>query len=299
MEEVINEKGNDIPKFRFITILLNENKDEIIDLIEYCHTHFPLESYEVRTPYINFYENMEWNKKQYMSKKETEEIIEKLQSLDFHVDINIDSVNDLEYFYEQKEKNTNDNLEEDIYTEASKRLDAVEDYEYLFLRINPDGTCEDKKTNIKEKIPITKTEDYFKQKLFDLYENKAHAAYCSNYEEKNVIDGESFILMDKITENDAIIELAGWCCPDRKVNINKLIIKLTGSNGDVHYYHTSTQKRPDADAFKEKEEGWCGGFATYIAKSKLKDKNYIVDFLFKDFTGNTISYRWNYSLKIE
>ena len=86
-------------------------------------------------------------------------------------------------------------------------------------------------------------------------------------------------MMDRLVENDAILELNGWCCPDRKVDINKLIIRFTGSDGDVHYCHASTKARPDADEFKQKEKGWCGGYSTYIAKSKLKSKNYMVDFL--------------------
>ena len=60
LENVINENEN-LPEFRFITMLLRENKDEIIDLIKYCHNHFPIESHEIRTPYISIYKNMEWN----------------------------------------------------------------------------------------------------------------------------------------------------------------------------------------------------------------------------------------------
>ena len=58
-------------------------------------------------------------------------------------------------------------------------------------------------------------------------------------------------MMDKLVENDAILELNGWCCPDRKVNINKLIVRFTGMDGDIHYCHASTKTRPDADAFKQ------------------------------------------------
>ena len=68
LEKVINNINVDLPQIRFITILLNENKDEIIDLIKYGYAHFPLESYEIRTPYISIYNNMEWNKKQLLEK---------------------------------------------------------------------------------------------------------------------------------------------------------------------------------------------------------------------------------------
>ena len=298
LEEVINENKNDLPYFRFISILLKENKNEIIDLIKYTHTHFPIVSHEVRTPYITDYENMEWNKKQFMTRDETQDIINQIQSLGYHVDLIIESVEDLECLYEANAVQSKDDEENDIYTEASKRLKEVEDYEYLFLRINPDGTCIDKKTNEPEKIPLTNTEDYFKQKLFDLYENKANVAYCKKFEHDNEIEGSSFIIMDNLIENDAILEFNGWCCPDRKVNINKLIIRFTGANGDIHYCHASTKIRPDADEFKQKEEGWCGGYATYIAKSKLKSENYTVDFLYKDYSGNTICYEWNHSIKL-
>ena len=39
---------------------------------------------------------MGWNKKQFMAKNETEEIINQIQSLDYHVDMIIESVEDLE-----------------------------------------------------------------------------------------------------------------------------------------------------------------------------------------------------------
>ena len=296
LENVIKETP-DIPKFRFITILLKENREEIIDLIKYTNEHFPIESHEVRTPYINYYKNMEWNKNQYMPKSETEQIITELKSLDYHLDINIDSIEDLEILYETNNEN-NDEKIKDFYTRASERISVVEDYEYLFLRINPDGTCIDKKTNLPEKIPINESEKYFKQKLFELYEYKAKVTYCSTYKNNKEIIAESFIMMDKIVQNEAIIELSGWCCPDRDIDINKLIIRLTGFDGDVHHYHTSTRKRLDADAFKGKKDGWCGGYTTYIEKSKLKDNEYFLDFLYEDYSGNTISYRWNHSIKI-
>ena len=298
LEEAING-NNDNPKFRFITILLKENKNEIIDLIKYTHNHFPLESHEVRTPYINYYENMEWNKKQYMTKSETQDIINQIQSLDYPVDMIIDSVEDLECLNETNEVQSEYNQQDDdIYTEASKNLKEVEDHEYLFLRITPYGTCIDKRTNEPEEIPLNNTENYFKQKLFDLYKNKADVAYCQKFEDKEEILGSSFIMMDKLVENDAILELNGWCCPDRKVNINKLIVRFTGMDGDIHYCHASTKTRPDADAFKQKEEGWCGGYATYIAKSKLESENYMIDFLYKDYSENTICYRWQHSIKL-
>ena len=297
LEEAINENKNHNPKFRFITILLKENKDEIVDLIKYTYTHFPLESHEVRTPYINQYQNMGWNKKQFMAKNETEEIINQIQSLDYHVDMIIESVEDLECLYETKQLQSDDDEDNDMYSQASKKLKEVEDYEYLFLRITPYGTCIDKMTNEPEDIPLNNAEDYFKQKLFDLYENKANVAYCQKFDDENVINSSAFIMVDELIENDAILAINGWCCPDRKVNINKLIIRFTGMNGDIHYCHTSTKLRPDADSFKQKEEGWCGGYSTYIAKSKLKSKNYILDFLYKDGSGNTICYRWDYSIE--
>ena len=297
LEEAINE-NDDNPKFRFITILLKENKDEIVDLIEYCHTHFPLESYEVRTPYINYYQNMEWNKKQFMTRDETQAIISQIESLDYHVDMIIESVEDLERLYENDAVQSKGDGDNDIYTEASKKLREVEDHEYLFLRITPYGTCIDKMTNEPEDIPLENAEDYFRQKLFDLYENKANAAHCQNFENKDEIEGSSFVMMDRLVENDAILELNGWCCPDRKVDINKLIIRFTGIDGDIHYCHASTKARPDADEFKQKEEGWCGGYSTYIAKSKLKSKNYRVDFLYEDYSGNAICYRWEYSIQL-
>ena len=289
LEKVINENNRDIPNLRFITILVKENKDEIINLVKYTCKHFPIESHEIRTPYLNDYENMEWNKKQFLSKKETEEIISQLNELDCHVDMNILSCDDLD---EYENENNNQNAESDSYQKAIKNFEIVEDYEYLFLRIDCDGTCIDKKNNISEKISLENPEKFFRDKLFELYSYRAEVANCMDYDEKKQTLGDGFILVDKLSENDAYIELSGWCCPDRKVNTDNLIIKLTGLNGDIKYYYTSTKKRFDADEFKGKEKGWCGGFTTYIDKTKLKDNKYYVDFIYNHELNEQIIYKW-------
>ena len=297
LEKVINENEIDIPNLRFITILLKENKDEIIDLVKYTCKHFPIESHEIRTPYINYYKNMEWNKKQYLSKKESEEIITQLNELDCHVDMNIMCSDDLKDF--ENKDCENESSKEDNYKKALKLFKIVEDYEYLFLRVTPDGSCIDKKNNVPEKIPLNNPKKYFEEKLFDLYAYKSEIATCLDYNEnKKQISGDAFILVDKLSENDAYIELSGWCCPDRKVNTDKLIIKLSGFENDVHYYYASTKKRFDADEFKGKEKGWCGGYTTYIEKNNLKESKYYINFIYEDESGQSISYRWENAISL-
>lgn len=297
LEKVINEMDGNIPRLRFITMLLNENKDEIIDLIEYCNTHFPIESYEIRTPYLSIYENMEWNKKQLLEKKEIDELIVKIKDLNCHIDIDVRCKEDLKVIDNNIEPSGIEK-ELDIYEKAREKLNKVEDYEYMFLRITPDGQSIDKITNIPEPIDLKDSTKYFNEILFKLYTNKAKAACCSSYTNDGEINGDAFILIDKLSENDVFIELTGWCCPDRKIDTDKLIIRLTGKEGDIHYFHTSTRKRFDADEFKQKEKGWCGGFSTYIEKTNLKEKEYFVDFLFKDYSDKTICYTWENGIKL-
>lgn len=296
LEKVINQNNIDIPNLRFITILLKENKDEIIDLVKYSYNHFPIESFEIRTPYIDYYENMGWNKEQLLSKKEADEIKSQLNELDYHVDMSIQSFDDLVEF----ENGNNDlNVDSDSYQSDVNNFKIVEAYEYLFLRINSDGTCVDKKNNVNEKISLEKPEKFFKDKLFELYEYRAEVTACLDYDDKSQIFGEGFISVDKLSENDVYIELSGWCCPDRKININKLIIRLTGLNGDVKYYYASTKERFDADKAKGKEKGWCGGFTTYIDKSKLKDKKYCIDLIYEYATDKNILYRFENGMVID
>ena len=157
LEKVINQNNIDIPNLRFITILLKENKDEIIDLVKYSYNHFPIESFEIRTPYIDYYENMGWNKEQLLSKKEADEIKSQLNELDYHVDMSIQSFDDLVEF----ENGNNDlNVDSDSYQSDVNNFKIVEAYEYLFLRINSDGTCVDKKNkyllkNLKNSLRIS------------------------------------------------------------------------------------------------------------------------------------------------
>ena len=292
MLERILKNRDDLPQFRFITMLLEENSDEIIDLIKYCQEHFPIMSHEIRTPYISVYDNMKWNESQLMSKQKVEKLTNEIKSLGYPVDMDIKSVDDLEILDDAPDESCGEENKTDFYAEARKRFSKVEDYEYLFLRINPDATCIDKIHN--EPIPISRDDSrkFFEDKLFELYLNKAKASYCDDYAEINPTDGDAFILIDKLSRNDAYVEFTGWCCPDRKVDTDRLIIRLTGDNGDTHYYHASTRKRPDADEFKGKSEGWCGGFTTYIENDSLKDSTYSVDLLYEDTSGKTIRYSW-------
>ena len=291
LEKILKDK-DEIPQFRFITMLLEENSDEIIDLIKYCQDHFPVLSHEIRTPYISIYNNMKWNENQLMPQDKVDKLSREIKSLGYPVDMDIKSIDDLKILNNHSAETPLKNNQSDIYAEAKKRFLEVEDHEYLFLRINPDGTCTDKIHN--EPIPISKenSRKFFEDKLYELYLNRAKAAYCENYEKVNSIDADAFILIDKLSQNEAYIEFTGWCCPDREVDIDKLIIKLVGNNGDTKYFHASTKKRPDADEFKNKNEGWCGGFTTYIENNLLNDNSYSVCLLYKDKSGQTISYTW-------
>lgn len=298
LEKCINEKDNDIPTLRFITMFLKENKDEVVDLIKYCQKHFPIESHEIRTPYL-MGNNMEMNRDQYMPYEEIKNIVSELKSLDYPIDMDIKSAEDLELIENENSNVVEKINENDIYSEAKKRLSVVEDKEYLYLRIISKGECMDNKSCVLEDIPAENPAKFFKDKLFDLYRNKARAAYCYNYSESSeIILGNGPIFIDYLVENDAYLELSGWCCPDRKVNTDKLIIKITGDNGDIHYFYTSTRKRHDVDTFKEKEKGWCGGYTTYIEKDILKDNLYSVDLLYENDLGKIISYSSDNIIKL-
>ena len=162
----------------------------------------------------------------------------------------------------------------------------------------PDGTYFDKLTINPEPIDLNDSTKYFRDKLIKLYAHKAEVAYCSSYNDNEVINGDALIFIDKLSENDVFIELTGWCCPDRKINTDKLIIKLTGKENDINYFYTSTKKRFDVDEYTQKEKGWCAGFSTYIGKNHLKEKEYFVNFLFKDYSGKTICYSMEHILLI-
>ena len=47
------------------------------------------------------------------------------------------------------------------------------------LRINPNGTCIDKITNVPEQIDLSDSSKYFKEKLIKLYSYKAQVAKLS------------------------------------------------------------------------------------------------------------------------
>ncbi|MBP3226335.1 MAG: hypothetical protein J6M08_05370, partial [Methanobrevibacter sp.] len=105
---------------------------------------------------------MEWNKNQLLSKNEADELIDQINDLGFPVDIDIKSVDDLQILDNEKDDSLASSQEPDMYDKAKKRFAVVEDLEFLFLRINPDGTCIDKITNVPEQIDLSDSSKYFK-----------------------------------------------------------------------------------------------------------------------------------------
>lgn len=60
-------------------------------------------------------------------------------------------------------------------------INATKDVVFVLvrLRINPNGTCIDKITNVPEQIDLSDSSKYFKEKLIELYSYKAQVAKLS------------------------------------------------------------------------------------------------------------------------
>lgn len=60
-------------------------------------------------------------------------------------------------------------------------INATKDVVFVLvrLRINPNGTCIDKITNVPEQIDLSDSSKYFKEKLVKLYSYKAQVAKLS------------------------------------------------------------------------------------------------------------------------
>lgn len=60
-------------------------------------------------------------------------------------------------------------------------INATKDVVFVLvrLRINPNGTCIDKITNVPEQIDLSDSSKYFKEKLIKLYSYKAQVAKLS------------------------------------------------------------------------------------------------------------------------
>ena len=93
--------------------------------------------------------------------------------------------------------------------------------------------------------------------------------------------------------------MTGWCCPDRGIISDKLILELCGNKGDKHYYYCSIKERIDVDEFYNKEQGWSVGFTSYFEKSKLKDEEYMLSLLFRNSLNQNIRYEYENILKIK
>lgn len=301
LEKVVNEKEGYIPSIRFISMLLKENKDELMDIIDFCFKHFPSEAHEVRTPMIRPMYDNEWNLNQLLSKEEAKKMVDKLNNYPGHIDMNIQSIEDIkESDLKVIPQEKSCEVEKDHYDIAKEKISIVQDYEYLFLRIEPNGTCIDKLTNVPEEIPLDKTEEYFIKKLEHLYKNKAQAVICNNFDDiNNIVEGNPNIFIDKFVDNDIFFEVTGWCCPDRDIISDKLILELYGNKGDKHYYYCSIKERTDVDEFYNKERGWSVGFTSYFEKSKLKDDEYVLSLLFRNSLNQNIKYEYENILKIK
>ncbi len=81
LEKVYSGMQGPKPLLRFITMVLNCNRDEIIDIVKFCSKELHAYEHELRTPYISVYENMEWNRGQLMEADECRRLEEELAAL--------------------------------------------------------------------------------------------------------------------------------------------------------------------------------------------------------------------------
>lgn len=70
LAKVYPEAEEPKPLLRFITMVLNCNRDEIIPIMKFCSEELHAYEHELRTPFISTYENMEWNRSQLMDAEE-------------------------------------------------------------------------------------------------------------------------------------------------------------------------------------------------------------------------------------
>lgn len=295
------------PQIRFITMILNINRDEIGEIVKYCSEKLHSGFHELRTPYISIYENMKWNETQLMEEEECRQIEEELNRLGLPIVMDIHSKKGLitippaEIEEEGQERERQDEVRSaDPLEPYFEEIRLCMHQEFFFLRFHPSGLCTENVT--KESYSIENEQDmaaFYRNKLRRLCKRRTMAFICPI----PVLEGSAKaanmkVMIEKMTANEQCLTIAGWYRTRKSIAEGRILmvrIKIVG--GDEKDLFTLCSERPDLDKGDAKN---CGaGFILCLDRELITSETVELEFSFVNKDTMRREYRYEYPYCIE
>lgn len=267
------------PQLRFITMVLNCNRDEIIPIMKFCSEELHAYEHELRTPFISTYENMEWNRGQLMNAEECRSFEAELKALairyvaSIHPRAELVTVEDAERESVREAEPVKTESSQGQPNERRARTDSeleelriCREREFLFMRISASGVCSMNITG--ETFPLPDSRDpaaFYGDILLRQYRRRASGfVWTAAPAEKRVRRIGMKVRLEELKANEVYITLRGICRVRSAVlDPYMLTVSAVDGNGRASRFFT-------AERAERTEGGHAIRFETYLDRRLLQ-----------------------------
>jgi MoaA/NifB/PqqE/SkfB family radical SAM enzyme len=290
----IFKESDNSPKIRYITMILKENYDELIDIAIKCHTDFFADSHEFRTPYyysLNVIDTI-WAKNQLLSRRQLDALVSRLKELSFSTCWSMESDEQTITKIKKTQINKKGLKDQDIYAiqelpvPINKHKEMSVNEDYYDLRIESNGTVYFYGTREKYAInEINNPSDFFKNKLNYLFNIEASRFECENYPKYNCKKSlDSKIHIDTFYDAGDFLIITGWAFIENKdgnyLPRGLMIYDNNNNNKKNLFYTIDTISRPDVMEFFNNPSYICSGFKCIIKKIDVEGPSFKLRIIF-------------------
>ena len=312
------------PKLYYISMILKANCEELPEIVRLTQEKLCAYRNELRTPFIDSYENMGWNYDQFMEPQQCGELEaylraenrrllarqllkapwkEKKDALHSPVVYSIHSALELpprEAVVRESEPEPAAAVSAepapapDSRFAVRHRLEQVTIPEYLFVRCSAQGDLHflglDERVNIHQ---FTDVEKEFKTRL-ELLEQQRNDAFCCRLplrERADVRKTAMTVNIDAAWENEQTVSLQGWIRTEQELLSGAwdILLQTKGSKGKACFY-VKTDRNPALNALCEEGEA-AVSFVCHMAKSVIGSGSCGAMFAFADPDSGEIGVR--------
>lgn len=277
------------PKIRYISMVLKDNINQLIDIVKICNSEFRCDQYELRTPFYGVYPNMAFVEQQLVSRLDLENFEAQLNSLpygnivyDFTISKEDFNARILADSNTQILTNKND-LEKD--KGGGYTLEVVPD-NFYDIRIDSDGDVLfiDEKINISI---INNVKNFFREKLYKLITQECKKyLYQKETNFSNNLSNNIIFALDYFYNQSDNIFLQGWAAiTDESMDKFQLLLSVNDN-----YYKVRSFERPDVVEHFRNNNYLYSGFKCKIEKTNLIHGNNILKFNFINKITGLVEY---------
>lgn len=154
-----------------------------------------------------------------------------------------------------------------------EEIDQYVKPEYLFLRFHADGSCTEIVTGNTCRLPeMTDVDAFYKQKIRNLYRNRAKAYRCAKKPMLNHANSVSMdVNFDRMEQNEAGMQVSGWIrFSEQTSEDDVLMLRILGRKKEPFFFWTSAVSRPDVPRNPGQSVLGFISFITPISEERLK-----------------------------